>query len=300
MLDGWLWIFLYTFMVLVLAALTFFQQDALWVLPKEIEEAPWEALGLGYEKRQDIFYFQKDTWQRKYGYCRWYDESAAPLGMIIDCEPFYFTYRGEQWLIEFWKGQYGLAAGCEVGIYKTKNQSEKPVEDLLYGPVEDEEMLPMRCVLYHNGKKLFVRKDVHWWLSGFRLGTFADPKELSVSISMTFPDEEMQKAFTDALNRAGYTAEEYYLKGKQVCISYHTPKAKQPTSRIPVLEQAVLKTNQALCEIYHKISCRRKHAREAGTNRTPSARFISQNLDRSKQERPICRFKRRKRGGKPR
>ena len=39
--------------------------------------------------------------------------------MIIDCEPIYFRYKGKKWLIEFWKGQYGMTTGGEVGIYYT-------------------------------------------------------------------------------------------------------------------------------------------------------------------------------------
>ena len=74
-------------------------------------------LGYGYDKWQDIFYSKLNGWQRDMGYCRLYDEVAAPMSMIIDCEPIYFEYDNKKWLIEFWKGQYGMTTGCEVGVY---------------------------------------------------------------------------------------------------------------------------------------------------------------------------------------
>ena len=39
------------------------------------------------------------------------------MGMIIDCEPVRFYYGGKKWLIELWKGQYGMTTGCEIGVY---------------------------------------------------------------------------------------------------------------------------------------------------------------------------------------
>jgi hypothetical protein len=75
------------------------------------------AAGYEYDAGQDMFYSIMNPWQRKYGYCKIYDEAAAPLGMIIDCEPVHFEYQGRKWLIEFWKGQYDLTTGCEIGIY---------------------------------------------------------------------------------------------------------------------------------------------------------------------------------------
>ena len=89
-----------------------------------------EPFGFAYDGRQNIFYSRMDSWQRKYGYGRMFDEAAAPLNMIIDCEPVYFEYKDKRWLIEFWKGQYGIATGAEVGVYylpKEKRSEERRV-----------------------------------------------------------------------------------------------------------------------------------------------------------------------------
>ena len=78
-----------------------------------------EPFGFAYDLYQDSFYSLMNPWQRKFGYCRLYDEACAPLSMIIDCEPIRFKYKGRKFLIEFWKGQYGMTTGGEVGIYYT-------------------------------------------------------------------------------------------------------------------------------------------------------------------------------------
>lgn len=78
-----------------------------------------EPYGYAYDSHQDIFYTKIDAWQREMGYSRLYDEAAAPSSMIIDCEPIYFEYDNKRWLIEFWKGQYGMTTGFEIGVYHT-------------------------------------------------------------------------------------------------------------------------------------------------------------------------------------
>lgn len=78
-----------------------------------------KTYGYSYDVKQDIFISNHDAWQRAMGYTRIFDEAAAPMSMIIDCEPIYFEYDNKRWLIEFWKGQYGMTTGCEIGVYYT-------------------------------------------------------------------------------------------------------------------------------------------------------------------------------------
>jgi hypothetical protein len=59
-----------------------------------------------------------DALQRKAGYCWNYDRAAPIFNMIIDCEPICFKYGGAKWMIELWKGQYGIMTGAEIGVYK--------------------------------------------------------------------------------------------------------------------------------------------------------------------------------------
>src|SRR5688572_22906643 len=88
-----------------------------------IQMATWEptstmakavvAAGFRYCPKQDITYSKIDAWQRLVGFTWPYDVASAPLHMIIDCETFYFNYAGTAWLIELWKGQYGVKTGAE-------------------------------------------------------------------------------------------------------------------------------------------------------------------------------------------
>lgn len=86
---------------------------------KDMLNADLEAAGFAYEPRGDYFYSRMYCWQRKTGYCRLYDEGASLFNMIMDCEPVTFSYGGKRWLIELWKGQYGITTGGEIGVYNT-------------------------------------------------------------------------------------------------------------------------------------------------------------------------------------
>ena len=53
-------------------------------------------------------------------------------------------------------------------------------------------------VLRKNQEFLFKRNDKHWWLTGFILGEFSEPCELTWG-STTLKDKLMLDAFVDAL-----------------------------------------------------------------------------------------------------
>lgn len=212
--------------------------------------------GFAYAPGQGIFYSRKDAWQRRYGYCRLFDEAAAPFSMIIDCEPIYFEYEGRRWLIELWKGQYGMNTGAEIGVYHTR-RTYLPVngfDSALYDCVSDNEMLSMRYELYKNGKRLIVRNGVHWWLTGFVLGEFSEPSELFMQAYIAFPTQEMRDAFVEGLVRAGYQDGEYTVNRLVVGVRFGTPHTVQPASRTDVIERPAQRRNRALCEEYRTLT----------------------------------------------
>ncbi|HHW46582.1 MAG TPA: DUF4474 domain-containing protein [Clostridiales bacterium] len=213
--------------------------------------------GYAYDPVQDIFYSVINAWQRRFGYCRFYDEMATHCSMIIDCEPFYFEYKGKNWLIEVWKGQYGMTTGCEIGIYST----EGPIVKLpggfnatLYKSAGDDEMLYMSAILRKNGHILFTRTDYHWWLTGFILGEFSEPEELSVDCSIYFPDEAMLDAFVDAMKKAGYKEDEIAVSELRVSFTFDKPRTPQPITRIPQIAKLHQRKNKILCDLYKEIT----------------------------------------------
>ncbi|MBD7913436.1 MULTISPECIES: DUF4474 domain-containing protein [Clostridium] len=217
-----------------------------------------ELAGYSYDSKQDIFYYNMDVWQRSMGYCKLYDESTTPLGMVIDCEPIPFEYRGENWLIEFWKGQYGVATGCEIGVYKMKNH-DIDVPGVYKGPfyecVSDEDRLQMSVVLIKDGKKVFNRSEKHWWLTGFKLGMFSEPSELKMHIKINLKDREMCYKFVNGLKKAGYTNSEIIVKKKNtVILKFDRPHTAQPVSRTQEIERREQRKNQWLCNEYNELT----------------------------------------------
>jgi peptidoglycan hydrolase-like protein with peptidoglycan-binding domain len=119
------------------------------------------AAGFLCDPSQDIIYSKMNPLQRDFGYCKRYDESAATLmSAIIDCEPIYFTYGTNDWLIELWKGQYGLETGAEIGIYN-RDSGITDLRDAVLGKffncVSDSQRLNMSFVLKKDGVEIFRR-----------------------------------------------------------------------------------------------------------------------------------------------
>ena len=188
------------------------------------------------------------------GYCRLYDEGSSLFNMVMHCEPVCFTYAGKRWMIELWKGQYGITTGAEVGIYNTDQEDIRTERFTgpFYSCARDSERLPMSFVLRKNGRVLMKRKGLHWWLTGFRLGEFSAPDSLSMDVRIRFPNREMRDAFLTALQELGYEKREYAVRGNTVLIHYTVPHSKQPLSHGSLQEAAVQKVNQSNCALYRQ------------------------------------------------
>lgn len=221
------------------------------------KSADWQEIladsGYLYDSRQNIFYSNMDAWQRNYGYGWLYDEAAAPLSLIFDCEPVYFEYGGKNWLIELWKGQYGMATGCEVGVYNTDSPEQYfpgAFNYTFYECASDIDCLPMSFALVKNGRPMFYRSEVHWWLTGFVLGEFSEPAELTMDVTITLKNEEMRRAFTNSLKKIGYTGREVSIHRNNVQILFAKPHSAQPYTRTEFISQITQAKNKYLCDRY--------------------------------------------------
>lgn len=227
--------------------------------PERVSEFNQELMpfGFAYEPYQDIFISLLNPWQRELGYCRLYDEASAAMYMIIDCEPIYFNYDGKKWLIEFWKGQYGMTTGGEVGIYYTTG-AELHIPGLFNGTfyqcVKDEDRINMSFVFRKKGNLLFTRTGYHWWLTGFKLGEFSKPSELTMDIVLDLYDRQMVKAFTDSLVKAGYKDKEYAVQGRRVFIHFAKPHTSQPATRNKLTDYIMLKNDETFCNAYNYLT----------------------------------------------
>lgn len=215
------------------------------------------ATGYLYDTTQDIFYSDINAWQYEMGYCRLYDEAAPPLGMIIDCEPIYFEYEGKRWLVEFWKGQYDMTTGCEIGIYNT-TEPDVNIPGIFNGTFYDcakiADQLHIYFVLKKNGEKLFERKGRHWWLTGFVLGEFSQPSNLSMYAEITFKNYVMRDAFMKGMLGAGYKLNDITIIKNKVCFEFDKTCTKQPSTRTVETDKMIQKNNKVLCDKYQEIT----------------------------------------------
>ena len=211
-----------------------------------------KTAGFAYDLENDYFYSLRNCPQREAGYCSLYDEGSPFFNMIMDCEPITFSYNGKRWLIELWKGQYGITTGAEIGVYNTEREDIKSERftGTFYEPISDAEQLDMSFVLYKNGKKLLKRSAHHWWLTAFKLGEFSQKDVLTMNAKISFPDEKMAKCFTDALIAAGYSRKEFTSRRGTVKIKYTVPHSPQPHTQAGIQEDTVQLINKNNCAAY--------------------------------------------------
>lgn len=219
------------------------------------------AAGFAYHPDKDIIYSTMNNVQRMGGYCKGYDEAAIAINSVIDSEPICFCYDGFEWMIELWKGQYGIETGCEIGVYyreqgKPLSIAEKTVLGKLYDCVPDERMLDLRFCLLYEGKELFARDWTrHWWLTGFRWGIQTEPEQLEMRLGIHFPNREMQQAFVcQGLRALCYPYVE--TDGCSVEFCFSRPMTLQPAVR-EKMRESVQMMNCELAKTYN--SFRKKY-----------------------------------------
>ncbi len=166
------------------------------------------VLGFAYSTRDKCFYAAGNAWQRNFGYNELYDKTSQLIAISYDTINIYFPYDGKEWMIQLWKGQYGMVLlGAEVGVY---NRDENVSNSTHFNCATDDEKLPISLALYQDGKTapLFDRPaEKSWWMTGFVPGQLgvgvmvgsSETKKLKVTTSITLKDAQMAKAFELAL-----------------------------------------------------------------------------------------------------
>lgn len=209
--------------------------------------------GFAYSEKGDYFYSLKNCWQYDIGYCKFFDDNSIFLNMAIHCEPITFSYGGKRWLIEFWKGQYGITTGAEIGVYNTRKKDIKTniFSGTYYEKINPNEFLPMSFILKKGKKTILKRKSTHWWLTGFKLGQYSKRSQLSMKIKIKFPNIMMRDAFVTGLTKTGYSKSEYSVLNNTVKIKYTTPHTNQPLSQKSIQSAIAQQTNNNNCKIFN-------------------------------------------------
>lgn len=208
--------------------------------------------GFSYNAPQDVFVTTTDAWQREFGYCTAYDRTAPSFNIVFDCEPVYFDYCGRTWMIEFWKGQYGINTGAEVGIYHADSVLDPDeYSRTLFHSASDSEMMNISSELTRRGKRLFCISGVHWWLGGFRMGYYSNPDELSLRFSITFPDACMLQSFTESLRRRGYGDCSLCVCGLTASVTFRAPsRGRRKSIRARISQWQ----NRLFCRLYCRVT----------------------------------------------
>lgn len=234
-----MYIFLSIFFVFVLICLLLIHRRKVCIIKKVRSIPPDEKchllnevttpLGYQYVPCSDIFISTFDAWQRKFGYTHSYDCLAPYFNMVFDCEPVYFDYNNRTWLIELWKGQYGINTGAEIGIYCADSivpPSKRNRE--LFHTVSNEDipvfLMNLKRNANHREEEIADICNPHWWLAAFRMGCFSRPDTLSARFCITFPEYEMMHEFANALIRLGYHPCSLQTRGCRICFPFTTPK----------------------------------------------------------------------------
>ena len=68
--------------------------------------------------------------------------------MVFDYLPVYFDYNDKTWMIQLWKGQYGINTGGEIGVYYADHiVSQEQLDTTLFQAVDDSDILKMSMYL---------------------------------------------------------------------------------------------------------------------------------------------------------
>lgn len=213
-----------------------------------------QPLGYQYLPCQDIFFSTFDAWQRNFGYTHNYDCLAPYFNMVFDSEPVYFDYENRTWLIELWKGQYGINTGAEIGIYCA--DSIIPPQERnrkLFHTISDEQLpifsMNLQRIVHQNEQTVANLSMPHWWLAAFRMGCFSQPDNLCADFCISFPNCEMMHAFAEALIQLGYHACSLKKCGSRICFSFRTPITPVPCG-------ILTKPMRCLAQWKNRIFCR--------------------------------------------
>lgn len=184
--------------------------------------------GFQYQAQQDIVTTTLDAWQRKFGYRSLFDKTAHHFAMVFDCEPIFFYHKGRTYRIELWKGQYGINIGGEIGIYYADGiLTVDQFDTAHFQSVPDKELVLMKMSLYHKGQKLFETSKRHWWLTGFCVGKYCEPEDLTMRVSISFQDQEMFLRFLESLMHIGYRKYDFTICDHTVSLLFSYPHIRQ-------------------------------------------------------------------------
>ena len=218
-----------------------------------------QVLSYQYSYVDDYYYTNdKDCWQDDFGFARIYDLVAPYVLMEYDYNRVFFTYEGQDFMIQFWKGQYGLLFyGGEIGIYSKPADGKEPGIMTFYKKPPEEFWPMVEMSLYHQKitgeyEREFTRDyDKYWWCTGFKDGhlRIQEPaNELRIVGRITLPKPEMTEFFVQGLIDCGFKeatskdnipTDHFYVDGDDVHVSWQDISEAENTMPIKMAGAAL-------------------------------------------------------------
>lgn len=213
-----------------------------------------QILSYQYSYVDDYYYTNdKDAWQYNFGFGKIYDIASPYLLLEYDYIRVFFAYEGKDWMLQMWKGQYGLVFyGGEIGIY-TREHDEKGVNEwTFFNCPAEEDWLNMEMTLWHEQldgtwKREFTREyDKYWWCTGFKNGHLRQEEpadELRLTGRITLKDAEMTSLVADGLEECGLVRsnsktsmgiDSIYVEGNDIHFSWQNVSEAESTMFIKV------------------------------------------------------------------
>lgn len=219
-----------------------------------------EPVGYAYEPCQDIFMSRQDAPQKLFGYTSVYDLSAPYFNMVFDYETIYFDYDDRTWLVEMWKGQYGILSGCELGIYYADRiVPPEKYAVTLFKAVESNDMLPIALKLNRHPSRrdlqyarLGQMRSRHWWLTIFSMGTFSKPSQLFVNTSIRFKNREMLHCFMERFREA-FPDTAYKVNGLTVYFTF-SKSGREYSAYKRLVRRTALTFCHMFCNWFHHLT----------------------------------------------
>ena len=213
-----------------------------------------QVLSYQYSYVDDYYYTNdKEAWQYNFGFGKIYDFVSPYILLEYDYIRVFFTYENKDWMLQMWKGQYGMVFyGGEIGIYNKSHSDDGINEWTFFNCPSEKDWLNMEMTLWHqqidgSWNREFTREyDKYWWCTGFKNGHVRQEEpcnELRLEGRITFKDEEMAKLVIAGLEECGFKAsetkdgvgvDEFYADGKDVYFIWQNINEAESTMFVKV------------------------------------------------------------------
>ena len=118
------------------------------------------------------YHAQPETWQRKFGYNRFYDDVFDAGTEMITSKDLRFEVNDKTYALWMWKGDYwNLHSGSEIGLYEYAG-IDKSTNMPLFNAIDFELPMTLNLYYYNSDKKIdtvfhWYPTVPQWWITGF-------------------------------------------------------------------------------------------------------------------------------------